>query len=323
MTNRVVYYGPPDNPRTIMAADLAPDDIDFGVVDPDLPWEERKALLADTQILILGGLALSTQEIAALPNLKLLQLMSAGYDRVDVPAVKELGVFVSNSSPQVAPAVSQHAIALMLMVLNRIVPGVDGARDGSWADTARSKPLFELMGRTVGIVGLGNIGSLIARRLIGFDCELVYADPRAIPEVVERELNIRKVAFEELLAISDVVTVHVPLYSGTRGMFNAEAFEAMKQTAIFINTCRGPVHDEADLIAALESGEILAAGVDVVEEEPTNVSNPLLHMDNCVVTPHMAGSTEERVQRALLSSYDNARRVMRGDTPTQQIDPLV
>ena len=97
----------------------------------------------------------------------------------------------------------------------------------------------------------------------------------------------------------------------------------MKQTAIFINTCRGPVHDEADLIAALESGEISAAGVDVVEEEPTNVSNPLLHMDNCVVTPHMAGSTEARVQRALLSSYDNARRVMRGDTPTQQIDPLV
>ncbi|NQW17530.1 MAG: phosphoglycerate dehydrogenase [Chloroflexi bacterium] len=323
MTNRVVYYGSPDNPRTRMAVDLAPDDIDFGVVDPELPWDERKRLLAETQTLILGGLALTTEEVEALPNLKLLQLMSAGYDRVDVPAVKELGVFVSNSSPQVAPAVSQHAIALMLMVLNRIVPGVEGARDGSWADTARSKPLFELMNRTVGIVGLGNIGTLVARRLIGFDCELVYADPRTIPAVVEQELNVRKLPFEELLAVSDVVTAHVPLYSGTTGLFNAAAFKAMKETAIFINTCRGPVHDEADLIAALESGEIAAAGLDVVEEEPTNLNNPLLHMDNVVLTPHMAGSTEERVERALLSSYDNARRVMRGETPTQQIDPLV
>lgn len=323
MENRVVYYGPPDNARTRMAVEIAPDDLDFGVVDPSLPWEERLAQLENTQTLILGGLALSTEEIAALPSIRLLQLMSAGYDRVDVPAVKELGVFVSNSSVQVAPAVSQHTVALMLMVLNRIVPGVDGARDGSWADKTRSKPLFELMDRTVGIVGLGNIGTLVARRLSGFDCELIYHDVRNIPDVVERELNVKRVSLEELLTASDVVTAHVPLYSGTRGMFNAAAFGLMKETAVFINACRGPVHDEADLIQALRDGEIAGAGLDVLEDEPTDLNNPLLSMDNVVVTPHMAGSTEERVERALLSSFENARRVMRGEDPMQQIDPLV
>lgn len=323
MGNRVVYYGPPDNPRTRMAVEIAPDDLDFGIVDPSLSWEDRLAQLKNTETLILGGPSLSTDEIAALPSIRLLQLMSAGYDRIDIPAIKEMGIFVSNSSRQVAPAVSQHTVALMIMVLNRIVPGVEGARDGSWADKARSRPLFELMDRTVGIVGLGNIGGLVARRLSGFDCELIYSDVRTIPEVVERELNVKRVALDDLLATSDVVTAHVPLYSGTRGIFDAAAFKRMKNTAIFINACRGAVHDEADLIQALKDGEIAGAGLDVLEDEPADLDNPLLSMDNVVVTPHMAGSTEERIERALLSSFENARRVTRGDEPAQQIEPLV
>jgi len=179
------------------------------------------------------------------------------------------------------------------------------------------------MDRRVGIVGLGNIGTLVARRLSGFDCELIYSDIRTIPDVVERELNVRRVPLDVLLSTSDVVTAHVPLYSGTRGMFNAAAFRQMKDTAVFINACRGPVHDEADLIQALQDGEIAGAGLDVLEDEPTDLNNPLLNMDNVVVTPHMAGSTEERVERALLSSFENARKVMRGEEPSQQIDPLV
>ena len=106
-------------------------------------------------------------------------------------------------------------------------------------------------------------------------------------------------------------------------MFDLSAFKQMKDTAVFINACRGPVHDEADLIQALQDGEIAGAGLDVLEDEPTGLNNPLLTMDNVVVTPHMAGSTEERVERALLSSFENARKVMRGEEPSQQIDPLV
>jgi phosphogluconate 2-dehydrogenase len=114
----------------------------------------------------------------------------------------------------------------------------------------------------------------------------------------------------------------VPLYSETRGMFNARAFSLMNPSAIFINTCRGPVHDESDLIAALRNGEIRAAGLDVVEEEPTPTGNPLLSMDNVVVTPHLAGSSEERVDRALVFSYENARRVLSGEEALGQFEVL-
>ncbi len=323
MSYSVVFYADPDNRRSRTAIELAPDELDVGVLDPGLPWEEQLAQLQDTEVLILGGPAPSTEQLAQLPRLRLLQLMSAGYDQVDVPAVKENGVFVSNNSPQIAASVSQLTIGLMIMVMNRLLAGVEGVRDGSWAEKARARPIHELMGKTVGIVGLGNIGKDVARRLAGFDCKLVYYDAFDVPAEVEAELNVCRVEVDELLRISDVVTVHVPLYSGSRGMFNAQTFALMKESAIFINACRGPVHDEADLIEALRSGEIAGAGLDVLEQEPASLDNPLLHMDNVVVTPHLGGSSEERVERALVFSYENARRVFAGDEPLGQITPLV
>ena len=125
--------------------------------------------------------------------------------------------------------------------------------------------------------------------------------------------------FDELLERSDIVTVHTPLNSVTRGMFGAREFKLMQPHAVFINTCRGPVHDEDALIAALNDGEIRAAGLDVTETEPTPADNPLLAMENVVVTPHIAGSTEERVDRAIEFSYANARRVLAGDKPLSAV----
>ncbi len=323
MANRVVYYGPPDDPRSIRARELAPEGIAFAIVDPGLPWDQRRELLAHTEAIISGGGAPSLAEMDDLPALKLLQLMSAGYDRVDVPAVKERGVVVARTSPQIAASVSQLAVGLMIAVLHRMGPGIDGARDGTWLEKPRSRPIFELMGKTVGIVGFGNIGREVARRLAGFDCDLIYYDSFDIPEEVEKALFARGVDFDELLRVSDVVTAHMPLYSGSRGMFNARVFSLMKDTAIFINTCRGPVHNERDLIDALRDGRIAGAGLDVLEEEPADPSNPLLHMDNVVVTPHIGGSSEERIERALVFSFENARRVMDGEEPLGQIQPLV
>lgn len=322
MSNRVVYYSPA-NARSERAVELAPEDLDVGVVDPGLPWEERRTQLAGTEVLILGGPALTMDEARQLPKLRMVQLMSAGYDRIDVPAIREMGIFVSNNSPQIARSVAEHAVGLMLMVQHRMLPGLEGARDGSWLDRARSEPLFELGGKVVGIVGLGNIGRRVARMVRGFEPSgVIYNDIAAIPAGVEAELGVVRAGFEELLAAADIVTAHVPLYSETRGMFNARAFSLMNPSAIFINTCRGPVHDESDLIAALQDGEIRAAGLDVVEEEPTPTGNPLLSMDNVVVTPHLAGSSEERVDRALVFSYENARRVLSGEEALGQFEVL-
>jgi len=319
--SRVVFYSEP-NDRVRLAEDLAPDDLDVSVIDPELPWDERKELLADTEVLILGGLAMPYEELIQLPKLKMLQLMSAGYDQIDVPAVREQGIFVSNNSPQIARSVAEHALGLMLTVQHKFVPGVEGVRDGSWRNPVRSG-VYEIGGKTIGIIGLGNIGRLVATMVRGFDpAEVIYHDTAKIPAGVEAELGVRRVGFEELLSTSDIVTVHVPLFSETLGMMNSEAFALMKESAIFINTCRGPVQNEADLIDALNDGQIRAAGLDVFEVEPTPVDNPMLSMDNVVVTPHLAGSSEERVERALVFSYQNARRVMSGTEPEGQFEVL-
>jgi phosphoglycerate dehydrogenase-like enzyme len=319
--SRVVFYSEP-NDRVRLAEDLAPDDLDVSVIDPELPWDERKELLTDTEVLILGGLAMPYEELIQLPKLKMLQLMSAGYDQIDVPAVREQGIFVSNNSPQIARSVAEHALGLMLTVQHKFVPGLEGVRDGSWRNPVRSG-VYEIGGKTIGIIGLGNIGRLVATMVRGFGpAEVIYHDTANIPAEVEAELGVRRVGFEELLSTSDIVTVHVPLFSETLGMMNSDAFTLMKESAIFINTCRGPVQNEADLIDALNDGQIRAAGLDVFEVEPTPVDNPLLSMDNVVVTPHLAGSSEERVERALVFSYQNARRVMSGTEPEGQFEVL-
>jgi len=319
--SRIVFYSEP-NDRVRLAESLAPDDMDISVVDTGLSWEERSELLSDTEVLILGGLAMPYQELIQLPNLKMLQLMSAGYDQIDVPAVREQGIFVANNSPQIARSVAEHALGLMLAVQHKFVPGTEGVRDGTWRDPVRSG-VYEIGGKTIGIIGLGNIGRLVAQMVRGFGpAEVIYHDTAQISSEIEEDLGVRRVGFEELLKTSDIVTVHVPLFSGTKGMMDANAFSLMKDSAIFINTCRGPVQNESDLINALQNGEIRAAGLDVFEEEPTPVDNPLLSMDNVVVTPHLAGSSEERVERALIFSYQNAQRVISGYEPEGQFEVL-
>jgi phosphoglycerate dehydrogenase-like enzyme len=171
----------------------------------------------------------------------------------------------------------------------------------------------------VGIVGLGHIGSKVAKRLQGFETTTLYADVRDISAETETALQVQRVSMDELLERCDVVTVHVPLSRTTRGLFSTPQFRAMRNDAIFINTCRGPVQDEAALIKALQNGEIAAAGLDVTEVEPTPLDNPLLKMDNVIVTPHLAGSSQERVDRAIVFSFENARRVIGGQKPLSPV----
>jgi phosphoglycerate dehydrogenase-like enzyme len=171
----------------------------------------------------------------------------------------------------------------------------------------------------VGIVGLGHIGSKVAKRLMGFETETLYYDIKEFSQKYERSLKVKRVSFDELLERSHIVTVHVPLNSQTRKMFSDREFKAMRNDAIFINTCRGPVQDESALIRALQTRQIAGAGIDVFEQEPTPLDNQLLHMDNVVVTPHLAGSTQERVDRAIVFSFENARRVINGQKPLSAV----
>jgi phosphoglycerate dehydrogenase-like enzyme len=250
------------------------------------------------------------------PKLKLVQLLSAGYDRVDLEAARKAQVPVCNNGGANAIAVSEHTILLMLAVLKRLVRFHNDLVAGKWrVGNQVDSAVYELSGKLVGIVGLGNIGKKVARRVQAFDARVQYYDILRLTENEEDQLGVRFVLLDELLRTSDVVTLHVPLDGSTKAMLGAREFGLMKPSAILVNTCRGPVVDEAALHHALSAGKIAAAGLDVFYEEPTPKDNPLLTLPNVTLTPHSAGPTWENWTARFRNGFDNIQRVAAGRPP--------
>jgi phosphoglycerate dehydrogenase-like enzyme len=258
-------------------------------------------------------------EIRVATQCKLLQLMSAGYDRILLPVWREMTVPVANNGGANAIPVAEHALLLMLAVCKWLPQHHIALRQGQWLGHAKVLEMFELRGKTVGIVGFGHIGREVARCLLGFQTTTLYYDVvRATPEV-EAEFKARQVPLDELLRQADLITLHTPLMAQTRGFIGAAQLAMMKPTAILINTARGPIIDEAALYDALKARRILGAGLDVFAHEPIDPTNPLLQLDNVVVTPHCAGSTYNTWFRRLDFAFDNIARIARGEPPTHII----
>ena len=249
-----------------------------------------------------------------LPKLKLVQLISAGYDRLDVAAAKQAGVPVANNGGANSTAVAEHTWLLILSVLKRLAWQHNNVVAGKWriGDLAENR-LYEVEGKTLGIVGLGTIGKKVARRAHGFDMPVVYYDTVRLTEDQENALGVRFVLLDELLRTADVVSLHVPLNGATRSLMSTRQFGLMKPSAVLINTCRGPVVDETALHQALVSGQIAGAGLDVMAEEPGKPGHPLYTAPNITITPHMAGPTWENWPKAFRNAFDNVQRVARGD----------
>ena len=311
-----------------MAADdirrLAPADVETAWVDSTLPLEEQAERLDGTVAVLLTHGTFPIELARACPSVRLLQVFSAGTDRLDKQALGELGITVANNGGGNAVAVAEHTVTMMVTVYRRLQLQYASVRARNWASDLSSdwaEEVHELTDKTVGIVGFGRIGQQVAKRLQGWDCKLVYHDVFTVPDDVEQRLNATRVPLDELLSTSDVVTLHMPLNSQTRGMVSDRELDLMKPTAVLINECRGPVVDEAALIRALRGGKIAAAGLDVLEEEPTPSDNPLLEMENVVVTPHMAGTTFEARQKSRLFGIGNAIRVVGGAAPESVVHP--
>ncbi len=300
----------------------ASDGVNVIVADPkSSPGELIEALKdADAAIPWLASIPLDAAE--HLPKLKLVQLLTAGYDSVDVIGLSKLGIKVANNGGSNAISVSEHTISLMLSVYRRMMEAWTNTKDGKWRSGVDQLPVrTEINGKTVGIIGFGNIGRQVSRRISGFNCEVLYHDLIELMPGCDGELGAQAVDLDHLLRVSDIVTVHVPLNSSTRGMMGSREFDLMKKTAIFINTCRGPVHNETDLIKALQDGEIAGAGLDVLEEEPTDPNNPLLHMPTSIVTPHWAGGTGEGNERAVVFALSNLQRIVENRKLLSVVDP--
>jgi glyoxylate reductase/D-3-phosphoglycerate dehydrogenase len=319
---KIVFSSPLPPVITDMARPLVPDGFDLHVIDP--ATTDILSVMGDADYFIgfaRPGMGRAFYEAA--PRLRLVQLISAGYDRLDVEAARKAGVPVANNGGANSVAVAEHTLMLMLAVYKRLVWHHENVVAGKWraADFAQART-YELAGRTLGIVGLGTIGKKVARRAPAFDMAVQYYDIVRLTEDDEDALGVRFVLLPELLRTSDVVSLHVPLNDSTRKMMGARQFAAMKPDAIFINTCRGPVVDEGALLAALTSGQIAGAGLDVLTQEPPPADHPLFRLDNVIITPHTAGPTWENWPKAFRNAFDNIQRVARGAEPRWVIPEL-
>lgn len=290
----------------------APADYAVATAATSLPDAEKSALLADADFLILFPGVIGAEVLAAAPRLKLIQLVSAGFDQLDLKLCRQLGIPVANNGGTNSTDVAEHTLALILGWYRRMVEMDANVRQGAWSAIDSGMTTYTIHGKTVGIVGLGNIGRKVAALLRAFGAEVLYTDALAAPAEVERSLGVTRVTMEELLNRSDVVTLHVPLNAQTRGLIGAGELGLMKPNALLVNTCRGPVVDEAALIDALERGQIAGAALDVLEQEPPTAGNPLLSMANVLLSPHIAGVTKDTWARRGVFIFDNLQRVAQG-----------
>ncbi len=246
-------------------------------------------------------------------RLKLVQVLSAGYDSVNIAGARKARVPICSNGGANSVAVAEHTLMLILAVYKKLVAFHQNVASGRWHQgIPRTVDVYELEGKTVGLVGLGNIGQQVARRLQAFDAKVIYYDAfRRSPEE-EARMGVQYVPLNTLLETADVVSLHVPLNDQTRHMIDAEALGRMKPKAILINTCRGEVVDEQALIDALQKGRILAAGLDTQAKEPADPANPLLTLPNATLTPHSAGPTVDSFTKRFRNGYANIARVASG-----------
>ena len=312
----------PKQPDAVVdiARSMTPPGFELVVVDPGTPEFYKEATDAEYYL----GLArqMGGEFFRSAPKLKLVQLLSAGYDRVDVEAARKAKVPVANNGGANAIAVSEHAILLMLAVLKRLVSFHNDVVAGKWRPSIADPPVYEMSGRTLGIVGLGNIGKKVARRAAAFDMRVQYYDIARLSEDQEDALGVRFVLFTELLRTSDIVSLHVPLDDTTRNLIGARELATMKKSAVIINTCRGPVIDENALYKALKDRQIAAAGLDVMVEEPPSPNHPLFTLPSVTLTPHSAGPTWENWTARFRNGFDNIERVAAGRAPKWVIPEL-
>ena len=321
MAKKILFA--PKQPEVIitMAKAMTPAGYELVMADPGTPEFIQAAGDAEYYL----GLArrMGGEFFRSAPNLKLVQLLSAGYDHVDIEAARKAKVPVCNNGGANALAVAEHTIMLILAVLKRVVQFHNSVAAGKWrVGNPADVRVYEMGNKTLGIVGLGNIGKKVARRARAFETKVQYYDIRRLSEADEDALGVRFVLFDELLRTSDIVSLHVPLDDSTRNLIDARALSLMKREAIIVNTCRGPVIDESALYDALKSNRIAGAGLDVMVEEPPKENHPIFSLPNVTLTPHSAGPTWENWTARFRNGFDNIQRVAAGRDPLWVIPEL-
>lgn len=283
---------------------------------------EQLALVENADFLLPGWAAVTEPMLKRAKKLRMIQKWGIGVDRIDVDAARRLRIPLAITAGSNAGPVAELAIALMLAVYRR-VPYVDRAmRQGQWPKAEMRETCFQIAGKTVGLVGFGNIGRMVARRLRGFDARVLYFDARPADRDTELALNASYSPLDELLEQSDIVSLHAPFTPETSRMINAATIASMKDGAVLINTARGELVDEQALYDALVSGKLRGAGLDAFDPEPPRADNPLLTLDQVVVTPHAGGGVFDNVENVARHALGNILRYVRGE-PLSPADVII
>lgn len=300
-----------------VARRYTPEGLEVVEADPARDPERGLAVVSDSDfVLALAGAVSPAVLEAARGRVRLIQLLSAGYDEMDVALAKRFGIPVATNGGANAPSVAEHIILLILASYRQLTSVAARVRRGAWESPFSTPRMsYEIGGKSIGLVGMGNIGRALARRLRGFEAVLLYHDVRRLGEEEEAELGIAYRSLPELLAEADVVSLHVPLGPETRHLIGEAELGLMKAGALLVNTARGEIIDEAALARALDERRILGAALDVLAQEPPPPGHPLLDRDDCLITSHCAGPTFDSWPRRFRNGFANITRVLEGREP--------
>ena len=284
-------------------------------IEADGPDEERLVeLAADCDAILTCFAKVTDKVIRSAPNLQVVSRYGVGVDNISVDTATELGIPVTYVPDYCIEEVADHSMALMLTLARSVVNLNAGVRSGGW-DPSLGRPVHRFRGKVVGIVGYGRIGRAVAERARAFGFDIAVHDPYLTEDMFPAGQAPKFVSFDELLAVSDFVSVHTPLTTDTRHLIGEPELKKMKASAFLINTCRGPVIDEYALAEALDDGELAGAGIDVLEGEPPPADHPIRSARNAVITPHTAFYSEESLHELQSRTAQCAADVLCGKVP--------
>lgn len=313
MTYKVLFVNPLKD-YIDRLLESAPEGFDVKVMPLTADVSEICREAEDADFLI-SGVDVPEEVFRAAKKVQFIQYMSSGYGQLPINTLNDLGVPVAQMKTH-SISVAEHALTLMLTVLRRIPASTQLLREGKWREDLDETSYSELYGKTVGIVGLGNIGRWVGKVVHhGFGANVVFYDNAEIPLTVSELVPAHSVTLEEVMEVSDVVCVALPLNTESHQLIGRDELALMKRNAVLVNVGRGEVVDQNALIDALREGRIAGAGLDVYDREPLDTASELLTMEHVVCTPHMAGVGWENVQRRIETVWENFDAVLRGDTP--------
>ena len=281
---------------------------------------EDLAQISDADILVVGLEPVGEEIFERARRLRLVQRLGVGFSEIDLEAAARRGVPVCTMPDFNAATVGEHTIMLILALLRRLFESTLLMKAGRWPiGEIVSAGIYDLRGKTLGLIGFGAIGRAVAARALAFDVRVWYNDTAGLAVARGEEAGVCFVELDELLAESDIVSIHVPLNARTRDLLGRAEIWKMRRSALLINTASGAVVDEAALAEALEQGVIAGAGIDVFSEEPLDQRHPLRRCPNVVLTPHTAGQTREAMERMVAAMLENIQRVVRGEEPLYEV----